>query len=300
LRRHHRRKRSNWRCAPPGAHDPPCQRQYQCAGNARGTPSQHANSHPPVKPTYVFSAAVAVLCSLLVLEGCSYSRVAPRPRDAGTARAPYAIDPTPHRAQEGVYHSVGRGETLWRICKTYDVSLQEVAELNSITDASQIKTGDRIFIPGARQTRAVDLAARVWQKAPESIQQSRGRFIWPVQGKIVGRYGVYQGLKYDGIDIQAPLGTAVKAADAGTVAFAKAMPGYGNIIIIKHQDQYSTVYAHNQQNLAQEGSWVQRGAVIARLGNSHNPASAPTLHFQIRRYNKARNPLFYLKEAASP
>lgn len=72
------------------------------------------------------------------------------------------------------------------------------------------------------------------------------------------------------------------------------MSGYGNIIIIKHKDKYSTVYAHNLTNLAKEGSWVARGSIIAQLGNSHNPAALPSLHFQIRRYNKARNPLFYL------
>jgi lipoprotein NlpD len=196
--------------------------------------------------------------------------------------------------QQGIYHPVGRGETLWRICKTYNVSLQEVAELNSITDASQIKTGDSIFIPGAEKVLAVNLSESGWQKAPEPIQQPKGRFIWPVEGKIVGHYGVTAGMKYDGIDIQAPLGAAVRAADAGKVAFVNTIPGYGNIIIIKHGDTYSTVYAHNQLNLAKEGSWVRQGAIIARLGNSHNPASSPTLHFQIRRYNKARNPLFYL------
>ena len=245
------------------------------------------------------SLTAAAILFFLILSACYYPQIASRPQtrdpDAGKAEpVPYRIESTPQRVQEGIYHPVGRGETLWRICKTYHVSLQEVAELNSITDASQIKTGDRIFIPGAQQIRAVDLSEKGWQKAPETIQQSKGRFIWPVEGKIVGNYGVMKGLKYDGIDIQAPLGTAVKAADGGKVALVNTIPGYGNIIIIKHWDKYSTVYAHNQSNLAKEGSWVSQGATIARLGNSHNPASSPTLHFQIRRYNKARNPLFYL------
>jgi lipoprotein NlpD len=240
-----------------------------------------------------------------MLSACYYSPIASRPQpgheDAvSSAPAPEAIEPTPRRVQEGIYHTVGRGETLWRICKTYGVSMQEVAELNAITDAAQIKTGDRIFIPGARQARTVDLSDKGWQNPPEPIQQSKGRFIWPVKGKIVAHYGVKKGMKYDGIDIRAPLGSAVRAADAGTVAFANVLPGYGNIIIIKHRDSYSTVYAHNQMNLAREGSRVSQGAVIARLGNSHNPAASPTLHFQIRRYNKARNPLFYLQDAASP
>jgi len=266
---------------------------------------QHGTLRRPLKPRLQLSATIAVLLSLFMLSACYYPPIASRPQpgheDAvSSAPAPEAIEPTPRRVQEGIYHTVGRGETLWRICKTYGVSMQEVAELNAITDAAQIKTGDRIFIPGARQARTVDLSDKGWQNPPEPIQQSKGRFIWPVKGKIVAHYGVKKGMKYDGIDIRAPLGSAVRAADAGTVAFANVLPGYGNIIIIKHRDSYSTVYAHNQMNLAREGSRVSQGAVIARLGNSHNPAASPTLHFQIRRYNKARNPLFYLQDEASP
>lgn len=258
--------------------------------------TQH--THEPVKAIVLHRLPFTTII-LLLSAACYYPQIESRPHagDANAGRSasrPAMIEPSPRRVQEGIYHPVGKGETLWRICKTYNVSLQEVAELNFITDASQIKAGDSIFIPGARQVRAVNLADNRWGKAPEPIKQPKGRFIWPVEGRVVGHYGVKSGSKYDGIDIQAPLGTAVKAADAGKVAFVNTLPGYGNIIIIKHSDKYSTVYAHNQLNLAKEGSWVRQGAVIARVGNSHNSASSPTLHFQIRRYNKARNPLFYL------
>jgi len=214
---------------------------------------------------------------------------------AGTACFPATLLPLPPKVVKGIYHPVERGETLWRICKTYNVDLQEVAELNSIKDGSQISVGDRIFIPGATKRRKVEISEK---KPPEKkviIEQSQGRFGWPVKGKIIAYFGIKKdGTKYDGIDIQAPLGSPVKAADSGKVVFASTMSGYGNIIILKHEDKYSTVYAHNQKNLVKEGSWVARGTVIAQLGNSHNPSATPSLHFQIRRYNKARNPLFYL------
>jgi LysM repeat protein len=153
-----------------------------------------------VKTALQPSATTAVVVSLIVLSACYYPPITSRPQpvreDAVRSEpAPDVIEPTPRRVQEGIYHTVGRGETLWRICKTYGVSMQEVAELNAITDAAQIKTGDRIFIPGARQARAVDLSDTGWQKPPEPIQQSKGIFIWPVQGKIVAHYGVKKGLK---------------------------------------------------------------------------------------------------------
>jgi murein DD-endopeptidase MepM/ murein hydrolase activator NlpD len=157
------------------------------------------------------------------------------------------------------------------------------------------RVGDTIFIPGATQRRKVKIFEKEPPKKTVLIKQSQGRFSWPVKGKIVAYFGIKkEGIKYDGIDIRAPLGSPVKAADSGKIVFASTMSGYGNIIIIKHKDKYSTVYAHNLTNLVKEGSWVTKGSVIAQLGNSHNPSALPSLHFQIRRYNKARNPLFYL------
>ena len=214
---------------------------------------------------------------------------------AGAACFSAKFVPLPPKVVIGVYHPVGKGETLWRICKSYDVDVQEVAELNSIKNASQIKVGDSIFIPGATKRRKIKNFEKEPPQKKVIIKQSQGRFSWPVPGKIVAYFGIKKdGTKYDGIDIRAPLGSPVKAAESGKIAFASTMSGYGNIIIIKHKDKYSTVYAHNLTNLVKEGSWVTRGSIIAQLGNSHNPSALPSLHFQIRRYNKARNPLFYL------
>ena len=202
--------------------------------------------------------------------------------------------PLPPKLVIGIYHPVSKGETLWRICKTYDADLQEVAELNNIKDATQIEVGDKIFIPGATKVRKVNVFKKEPPKKNVKIIQPKGKFSWPVEGKIVSYFGVRKGRKYDGIDIRAPLGSPIKAADSGKVVFADRLSGYGNIIILKHRDKYTTVYAHNKVNLVEEGKWVKRGGVIAKVGNSHNPEIYPTLHFQIRRYNKARNPLFYL------
>lgn len=202
--------------------------------------------------------------------------------------------PLPPKVVIGIYHPVGKGETFWRICKTYDVDLQEVAELNNIKDAGQIKAGDKIFIPGAIRVRKIKVFKKRPPKKKIRIIQQKGKFSWPVRGKVVSYYGVRGGKNFDGIDIRAPLGSPIKAAGSGKVIFANKLAGYGNIVIIKHKDKYTTIYAHNQLNLIKEGSWVKRNSIIAKLGNSHNPSASPTLHFQIRRYNKARNPLFYL------
>ena len=202
--------------------------------------------------------------------------------------------PIPPKIIIGIYHPVKKGETLWRICKTYDVDLQEVAELNNIRSAAQIKTGDRIFMPGAVKVRKIKVSKKKPPKKKTKIVRQTGKFRWPVKGKVVSRFGVRHGRKYDGIDIMAPLGTPVKAADSGKVVFSNKLSGYGNLIIIQHKDKYTTIYAHNRKNLVNEGKWIKRGSVIAKVGNSHDPSASATLHFQVRRYNKSRNPLFYL------
>lgn len=201
----------------------------------------------------------------------------------------------PPKVVKGVYHPVKKGETLWRICKTYGVDLQEVAELNDIRDASQIEVGDRIFISGATRVREVKTFKEEPPQKKVKIVQSRGKFSWPVEGEVVTYFGIQGGKISDGIDIRASLGTPVKAADAGKVVFAHRIAGYGNILVIEHQNRYTTVYAHNQVNLVKEGTMVKREGIIAKVGNSHDSMKYPTLHFQVRQYNKARNPLFYLQ-----
>ena len=103
-----------------------------------------------------------------------------------------------------------------------------------------------------------------------------------------------KGRKNDGINIKAPLGTAVKAADAGTVAYAgNELKGFGNLILIKHHDGWITAYAHNDRLFVKKGQKVSRGEKIASVGSSGGVTS-PQLHFEVRTGKKAVNPRAYL------
>ena len=193
----------------------------------------------------------------------------------------------------GVYHTVKRGETLWRIAKTYGINLQTLAELNNIDNLSRIKSGQKIFIPGASHTKKVAVFAKKSPPAaPKIIKEKRG-FIWPVRGKVVSKFGVINGLRYEGIEIAAPLGTPVKASRDGKVVYEGRLKGYGNLVIIKHKNYFNTIYAYNQTNLVSLGRKVKKGETIASVGNTGR-SSDPRLHFQIRKKNQARNPLFFL------
>jgi murein DD-endopeptidase MepM/ murein hydrolase activator NlpD len=99
---------------------------------------------------------------------------------------------------------------------------------------------------------------------------------------------------HEGIDISARPGTPIHAAEAGRVVHSDdELSGYGNMIILKHSGAYATVYAHNRRNLVEEGQFVEKGDVIGEVGQTGR-ASAPHVHFEVRRNGSPQNPLDYL------
>jgi murein DD-endopeptidase MepM/ murein hydrolase activator NlpD len=122
-----------------------------------------------------------------------------------------------------------------------------------------------------------------------------GQFGWPVQGKIISKYGATaDGLRNDGVNIAAPVGAPVVAAADGVVAYAgNELRGFGNMILIRHADGWVTAYAHNQSLTVKKGDAVKRGQTIARVGQTGNVTS-PQLHFEIRKGTSAQDPMKYL------
>lgn len=202
-------------------------------------------------------------------------------------------------AHVGVYHKVRKGETLWRISRTYGISYQEVAEVNNIRNPAKIRAGRRIFIPKARAVRKVKQPSRKkgqrkkYEKPPKLIIE-KGRFMWPVKGKLISKYGMRSGSMHQGIDIKASRGTPVRAADSGKVVYSNnKMRGYGNVVIVSHSGDFYTVYAHNDKNLVKVAQKVRKGEGIALVGSTGNTTTSH-LHFEIRHAKKTRNPLFFL------
>jgi LysM repeat protein len=201
--------------------------------------------------------------------------------------------------QSGVYHTVKRHQTLWRICKTYNVDMTEVARINGIRNVNRIRAGQKLFIPGAENVLHVDiyiedLGSTQRKPAPVDPSKIKGRFLWPVKGPILRRFGSSQGRRHDGLDISAPEGTPIAATDSGKVLYSgNEIQGYGNIVIIKHGPIFSSVYAHNAVNLVNEGDRVQKGQVIARVGRTGR-ATGPYLHFEIRNHNRPIDPRLVL------
>ena len=124
-------------------------------------------------------------------------------------------------------------------------------------------------------------------------------FQWPLKGDLVAEFGPLpgKGQHNDGINIAAPKGTPVKAADHGVVAYVgNELKGFGNLLLVKHADGWMTAYAHADQLMVRKGDQVRRGQTIATVGATGS-VTTPQLHFEIRNGTHAVNPVEHLREA---
>jgi len=128
----------------------------------------------------------------------------------------------------------------------------------------------------------------------DKIKFDKDRFIWPVKGKLRAKFGIQpNGMYYNGIKIAAKESAPVIAAASGIVIFSGPLKDYGETIIIKHEDNYATVYTNLNNRFVKADDMVKKGSSIAILGKSQKKGEV-LLSFEIRYKNKSRNPLFFL------
>jgi len=195
--------------------------------------------------------------------------------------------PSPAAGAHSVSHIVQPGETIYHIAHLYGISPVSLMAINGLTDPRLLAVGQTLIIPANRQT------ASTVGFSPWPVVRADRQFAGPVAGLVSSPFGIRNGVMHDGVDIVARAGTAVHAADDGTVIFAGSLRGYGNAVILRHSGGYVTVYGHNQRNLVPYGAEVVRGQVIAELGSTGR-ATGPNLHFEVRFQGQPQNPLAYL------
>ncbi len=209
---------------------------------------------------------------------------------AGCATVPRHPDTSstekrPLEKPKGVYHKVSKGETLWRIAKTYQVSVDDITRANNIPDVASIEQDQLLLIPGVDAVQKIALPTT-------TMTDSDTEFIWPVEGRVVSYFGDRKGAAHNnGIDIKVSDDNVIKAARSGRVVMADRLSGYGYALILDHSDGIFSVYGHNERLLVKLGDYVQKGAKIAQaLGKSGQVYE----HFEIRKGDRAENPLHYL------
>jgi len=227
------------------------------------------------------------------------------------ASAP-ASKPAPATAAEGTY-VVKKGDTLYSIALENGADYRDVAAWNSLNDPTKISVGQvlrvvppeesrvqvgRAKLPERGEARPLDLPPPASTKTPppqpakpeSKPEPSAGDFIWPARGKVIAGFAEP---RRKGIDIDGKLGDPVVAAASGRVTYTgTGIPGLGKLVVIKHDNGFITVYAHNKDILVKEQQAVKRGQKIAEVGNTD--ADRPKLHFQIRKGSAAVDPMRYL------
>jgi len=222
---------------------------------------------------------------LLLLSGC-----------AGQNYAPVRELHKPPKVTSG-FHRVQKGESLYSIAWRYGWDYRVLAVANGIRSPYIIYPGQKIKLSVKSSPTAIGKVDPVKSKRhPASQQQpvitTRLKWSWPTQGQLMGRFsGAQVGNK--GIDIKGRAGDPVRAAAGGRVVYAgNGLTGYGNLLIVKHNDTYLSAYAHNKVLFKKEQEKVKAGEIIAEIGSTG--AKSSRLHFEIRKNGKPVDPLRYL------
>lgn len=264
-----------------------------------------------------------VLILLLTLHGCS-SRSNPAPVVDVQGSTP--LSKRLKNSVSGSEYIVKKGETLYSIAWRADVDVRTLANINNIKAPYYIYPQQKLFLtkkfsklsknntksksfnsstqkvikkPIAQKKKQAYGRNVVEQKTSSRAQQQNTVFSqkirkwrWPANGKVINKFSTAkQGNK--GIDIAGQRGDSVKATADGKVVYAgDALQGYGQLVIVKHNEDYLSAYAHNERILVKEQQIVKAGQVIAKMGDTD--AERVMLHFEVRFRGKSVNPMKYL------
>jgi lipoprotein YgeR len=198
------------------------------------------------------------------------------------------------------FYRVERGDTVSKIARENRTSVANLKRWNSLSNPDAIEVGQvlRVVPPAGSATASTGAGSSASSAksdaAADSLAQNKAgpgvSLIWPAQGQVVHSF---DGKNSKGIDIANTPGTPVVAAAAGSVVYAgNGLRGYGNMLIVKHNDDYLTAYAHNRALLVKEGQTVQQGQQIAEMGDTDS--NQTMLHFEVRYLGRSTDPARYL------
>jgi murein DD-endopeptidase MepM/ murein hydrolase activator NlpD len=229
-------------------------------------------------------------------------------------------------------HTMKAGDSLYGIARQHKVTLAELMRVNGITEPTRVRVGAVLRVPGSGEpapqsappsptppARGAQQGAPALPKiinAPAEPQReaalgdrradvppvaateaASSKFRWPVRGRVIAGFGKRpDGTNNDGINLAVPHGTEVHAAESGRVVYAGSeLKGYGNLILVRHDNGWVTAYAHNEQMLVKRDDVVRRGQIIAKAGKT-GTVDQPQVHFELRQGSKPVDPLPHMEK----
>ncbi|MEW7312185.1 amidase activator ActS [Buttiauxella gaviniae] len=237
--------------------------------------------------------AVVLLMGLLLV-ACSSNKASTSKASAGS--------------YSGSVYTVKRGDTLSRISRMTGSSVGELARLNGISAPYTLEIGQKLRVKGSSSSSSSKKTAVAKTSKPRASSASSVAsvaappvgskcWLWPTTGKVIEPFSNSDGGN-KGIDIAGKRGQPIYASAAGTVVYVgNQLRGYGNLVMIKHSEDYITAYAHNETTLVNTSQKVSAGQKIATMGSSGS--DSVNLHFQIRYRATAIDPQRYLPPAGS-
>ena len=266
-----------------------------------------------------------ILISIItfVIVGCTVPRPAPvETRTVEMERKPVeAYFKRNKNLVDGAFYTVRKGDTLYGIALAFGQNWRDIASWNNLSDPDKINIGEKLRVvpkdtgngavsiplksatvetpPGKSTLSESELAGKeqaLDDALPDdSIERDEGLvtslgWVWPTNGQIMEQFSDSNS---KGISIAGASGEAIFAVSDGKVVYSgNGLRGYGNLVIIKHPDEFITAYAHNKSIFVKEGETVNKGQKIAEMGMSET--DSPKLLFEVRRGGKPLDPLLYL------
>ncbi|MCE3255375.1 MAG: family metallopeptidase [Rickettsiaceae bacterium] len=214
------------------------------------------------------------------------------------------------------YYQVATGDTLYSISRKYGMNVNNLVTINNLKEPYSVWVGQMLKVsnnapadspasvaykkaePVKVLTQDLSSPAPIKIEKPKAdleVANKNNRFIWPIKGQVISKFGPKPGGLYnDGINIKAKSGDGVKSVEDGVVAYAgNELRGYGNLIIVKHSGGWISAYGHLDKTKVTRGAKVKKGQSIATVGSTGNVKS-PQLYFGLRKGREAVNPQIYL------